>query len=110
MVNTVPSNKTRQKPPKPPKIENLQQEVIDLLGDISSLIDKTQLNLIKDASSSKYNQFQQQFAEASQNVADLQLRMAIIAPMKAGKSTIINAIALHHALFSRFPINSIDMN
>ncbi len=90
MVNTVPGNKTRQ---KPPKIENLQQEVIDLLGEIGSLIDKTQLNLIKDASSSKYNQFQQQFAEASQNVADLQLRMAIIAPMKAGKSTIINAIA-----------------
>ena len=90
MVNQVPANKTIK---KPPKIENLQQEVIDLLDEITSLIDKTQLNLTHEASSGKYNQFKQQFAKASQNVADLQLRMAIVAPMKAGKSTIINAIA-----------------
>lgn len=90
MVNQVPANKTTK---KPPKIENLQQEVIDLLDEITSLIDKTQFNLTNEASSSKYNQFKQQFAKASQNVADLQLRMAIVAPMKAGKSTIINAIA-----------------
>ncbi len=90
MVNQVSDQKTRQ---KPPKIENFQQDVIDLLDEITSLIEKTELNLTKEASSNKYRQFKQQFAKASQNVADLQLRMAIVAPMKAGKSTIINAIA-----------------
>lgn len=90
MVNKVSGNKTSQ---KTPKIENFQQEVIDLLAEISSLIDKTELNLTQETSSNKYSQFKQQFTEASQNVADLQLRMAIVAPMKAGKSTIINAIA-----------------
>ena len=90
MVNQVSEPKTRQ---KPPKIENFQQDVIDLLDEITSLLEKTELNLTKEASDSKYHQFKQQFAKASQNVADLQLRMAIVAPMKAGKSTIINAIA-----------------
>ncbi|HHP7231098.1 MAG TPA: dynamin family protein, partial [Xenococcaceae cyanobacterium] len=105
MVEPAASSKARN---KSSKIENLQQEVINLLDGINSLIDHTQASLTQDTSNQKYGQFQQQLAEASprysvvgrrsllelrQNVADLQLRMAIVAPMKAGKSTIINAIA-----------------
>ena len=90
MVDTTPKTKTRK---RQPKIENLQQEVIDLLADICTLVDDTQTSLVNDESNSKYNQFKEQFSAASQNVSDLQLRMSIVAPMKAGKSTIINAIA-----------------
>ncbi|MEM9271334.1 MAG: dynamin family protein [Cyanobacteria bacterium P01_F01_bin.143] len=90
MVDTTPKTKTRK---RQPKIENLQQEVIDLLADICTLVDDTQTSLVNDESNSKYHQFKEQFSAASQNVSDLQLRMSIVAPMKAGKSTIINAIA-----------------
>jgi Dynamin family len=77
------------------QLDSLQQEVIGLLDEISILIDNTQEDLNNHALESevKYDQFQQQITAAGQNVADLQLRMAIVAPMKAGKSTIINAIA-----------------
>jgi GTPase Era involved in 16S rRNA processing len=78
---------------KSAKLESIQQEVIELLGNISTLIENTKTSLIDSNSTQKYSQFQQQFKNASDNVAGLQLRMAIVAPMKAGKSTIINAIA-----------------
>ena len=64
-----------------------------LLDEIKILIDNTQADLNNSAVQTNYNQFQAQIATAGQNVADLQLRMAIVAPMKAGKSTIINTIA-----------------
>ena len=90
MVDATPKTKTRK---KRPKIENLQQEVIDLLADICTLVDETKNSLVHNEANSKYSQFKEQFSEATKNVADLQLRMSIVAPMKAGKSTIINAIA-----------------
>lgn len=74
-------------------LDSIQQEVIELLGEIGTLIENTKKSVVDSNSTQKYSQFQQQFANASDNVASLQLRMAIIAPMKAGKSTIINAIA-----------------
>ena len=76
----------------PIQLDLLQQEVIGLLDEIGTLMDLTQENLSNDDSEQKYIQFQQQVVRASQNVADLQLRMSIVAPMKARKSTIINAI------------------
>ena len=73
-------------------VDSLQQEVVGLLDEIDLLIKSTQADL-DSASKSKYSRFQKQINAAGQNVADLKLRMAIVAPMKAGKSTIINAIA-----------------
>lgn len=78
---------------KSAKLESIQQEVIELLGNISTLIENAKTSVVDSNSTQKYSQFQQQFKNASDNVAGLQLRMAIVAPMKAGKSTIINAIA-----------------
>ncbi|VEP18262.1 Dynamin family protein [Hyella patelloides LEGE 07179] len=78
---------------KSAKLDSIQREVIELLGNISTLIENTKVSLVDGNANPKYNQFQQQFSNVSDNIADLQLRMAIIAPMKAGKSTIINAIA-----------------
>ena len=74
-------------------LDDLQQGVIGLLDEIKTLVQQTQENLSNDSSAEKYSQFQSQITEVSQNVTDLQLKMAIVAPMKAGKSTIINAIA-----------------
>lgn len=73
-------------------VDCLQQDVIQLLDEINLLIDNTHSDL-DDVSKTKYDHFQSQITAAGKNVADLQLRMAIVAPMKAGKSTIINAIA-----------------
>ncbi|MGL5075395.1 MAG: hypothetical protein ACRDBG_06070, partial [Waterburya sp.] len=73
----------------PINVDVLQQEVIGLLDEINLLIDHTQADL-NSLAEPKYDQFQAQIAAAGRNVADLQLRMAIVAPMKAGKSTIIN--------------------
>ena len=73
-------------------VDGLQQEVIGLLDQINLLIDHTQADL-DSSGEHKYNQFQAQISAAGRNVANLELRMAIVAPMKAGKSTIINAIA-----------------
>lgn len=73
-------------------VDKLQREVVGLLDEINLLIDNTQADL-NTVTESKYDNFQAQIAAAGENVADLQLRMAIVAPMKAGKSTIINAIA-----------------
>ena len=73
-------------------IDSLQEEVVGLLDEITLLINSTQADL-GSGTDTKYNRFQEQISAAGQSVADLKLRMAIVAPMKAGKSTIINAIA-----------------
>jgi len=57
--------------------------------------------LSTDSSSDKYKDFQQEVLGVSHNVEKLELMMAIVAPMKAGKSTIINAIAGQAILPSR---------
>ena len=72
-------------------LDSLQQEVIALLDDVNLLIADTKADL--NSNEQQYDRFQAQIAAMEQNVANLELRMAIVAPMKAGKSTIINAIA-----------------
>ena len=73
-------------------LDSLQQEVITLLDEINLLIADTKADL-NDSTELQYDRFQAQISAMGQNVANLELRMAIVAPMKAGKSTIINAIA-----------------
>lgn len=75
-----------------PNVQNLQKDVIDLLGQISSLMYRASTELSSDSAGKKYADFQQEVAEKADRVKNLELRMAIAAPIKAGKSTIINAI------------------
>jgi GTPase Era involved in 16S rRNA processing len=84
-----------------PNIQVLQQDVIDLLQKISNLMGRAKDSLCSDGSGDKYGQFQEEIAQARLNVKELELRMAIVAPMKAGKSTIINAIVGQELLPSR---------
>lgn len=87
--------------PLKPNVQDLQKDVIELLGEISALMNRASTALSSDGSSEKYAKFQQEVTNAARNVEDLELRMAIVAPMKAGKSTIINAIIGQELLPSR---------
>lgn len=84
-----------------PNVQDLQRDVIELLGQISVLMGRASTALSSDSAGKKYGEFQQEVADAARNVEELALRMAIVAPMKAGKSTIINAIIGQDLLPSR---------
>ncbi|MBN4003295.1 dynamin family protein [Nostoc sp. LPT] len=82
-------------------ISDLQVEVITLLLKASSLIQSASTTLFSDKSGTKYAQFYREINEETQKVEKLELPMAVVAPMKAGKSTIINAIVGRDLLPSR---------
>lgn len=84
-----------------PSVQDLQTHIVDLLGQVTASIDRASTGLKSDSASEKYGKFQREVSEATRNVAELELRMAIVAPMKAGKSTIINAIVGQEVLPSR---------
>jgi len=67
-------------------VPNLQADSLTLLNQINSLLNH------HSKQSEKYRNYQQQITHQIRLVEDLELRMTIVAPMKAGKSTIINAI------------------
>ena len=84
-----------------PNIYALQQDVLTLLTNVSNLMGEVKDTLNTDESNSKYSQYQQEINEARNNVEKLELKMVVVAPMKAGKSTIINAIIGDDLLPSR---------
>jgi len=84
-----------------PNIYGLQQDVLNLLGNVSKLMGDVKETLSGDNSGEKYGDYQQDIDNAVVNVKELELRMAVVAPMKAGKSTIINAIVGDDLLPSR---------
>ena len=84
-----------------PNVQDLQKDVIDLLEQISSLMRRASTDIGSDSTDNKYEKFQQEVAQEVDKVKNLELRMAIVAPMKAGKSTIINAIIGQDILPSR---------
>lgn len=75
-----------------PNVQELQKDVIDLLEQVSSLMHRANTALGSDNAGKKYGDFQSEVKNLAGDVKNLELRMAIVAPMKAGKSTIINAI------------------
>lgn len=84
-----------------PNVQELQSDVIDLLEQISLLMNRASTALSSDVASQKYAEFEQQVKQEVEKVKNLELRMAIVAPMKAGKSTITNAIIGQDILPSR---------
>lgn len=82
-------------------VQDLQQDVIELLGQISDLMNRANTALSSDSVDSKYADFEKQIRNETSKVKNLELRMAIVAPMKAGKSTIVNAVAGQDILPSR---------
>ncbi|MEB3217990.1 MAG: dynamin family protein, partial [Nostocales cyanobacterium 94392] len=84
-----------------PNVQELQQDVIELLGEISDLMNRASTALSSDNVDNKYADFEKQIRNETSKVENLELRMAIVAPMKAGKSTIVNAVAGQDILPSR---------
>ncbi|MEA5593745.1 dynamin family protein [Rivularia sp. UHCC 0363] len=84
-----------------PNVQELQQDVIELLGEISDLMNRASTALSSDRVDNKYADFEKQIRNETTKVENLELRMAIVAPMKAGKSTIVNAVAGQDILPSR---------
>jgi GTPase SAR1 family protein len=84
-----------------PNVQELQTDVVELLGQVSGLLNRASTVFSSDSASEKYEKLQQEVTNAARNVEDFELRMAIAAPMKAGKSTIINAIVGQELLPSR---------
>ena len=82
-------------------VQDLQQDVIELLGEISDLMNRASTALSSDNVDNKYADFEKQIRNETSKVENLELRMAIVAPMKAGKSTIVNAVAGQDILPSR---------
>ncbi|MGB3638693.1 MAG: dynamin family protein, partial [Rivularia sp. (in: cyanobacteria)] len=82
-------------------VQDLQQDVIELLGEISDLMSRASTALSSDRVDNKYADFEKQIRNETSKVENLELRMAIVAPMKAGKSTIVNAVAGQDILPSR---------
>lgn len=84
-----------------PNLQDLQKDVIDLLEDVSKLMYRASFVLGTAGVENKYTQYQHQISHEAHKVQNLELRMAIVAPMKAGKSTITNAIIGQEILPSR---------
>ncbi len=84
-----------------PNVQDLQKDVVELLEKISKLMYQASSVLVAAGVENKYTQYQQQISQEANKVQNLELRMAIVAPMKAGKSTIINAIIGQEILPSR---------
>lgn len=73
--------------------QDLHRQVIDLLQEVNTLIHRASKELqSEDNSKNKYQLYHQNINQEIGRVKDLKLRMAIAAPMNAGKSKIINAI------------------
>ncbi|HAZ48857.1 MAG TPA: hypothetical protein DDW76_14705 [Cyanobacteria bacterium UBA11369] len=76
-----------------PNVQDLQRRVIALLQEVNTLMSRASKELqSEDSSENKYQIYQQEIEKEIGRVKDLKLRMAIAAPMNAGKSKIINAI------------------
>lgn len=82
-------------------VQVLQKSVIDLLEEIGSLMRRASQALDLANTNGQYKQFEQEILDEAHKVKNLELRMAIVAPMSAGKSTIINSIVGHELLPSR---------
>lgn len=80
------------------KITSLQQDVARALGESEELLLRASRTLGRE---DHYRILAEAIANEKRKVSELELRMAIVAPMKAGKSTIVNAILGRYTLPTR---------
>lgn len=73
-------------------VKRLQPEVVSLLQEVHALLTKSIKTLGYRERSDSYAPLRRSLLREIEKVRELELRMAVVAPMKAGKSTLINAI------------------
>ncbi len=85
-----------------PDIHAIQKSVVDVLTQVRDLMNYASKKLeSSDGKERRYAEHAKSIENEITKVKNLELRMAIAAPMKAGKSTIINAIVGQDILPSR---------
>ena len=77
---------------------DLQRKIISKLEEVQDLMKQASELGMTDDFRHRYTQYKNDIHRDRQNVERLELKMAIIAPMSAGKSTIINAIVAQELL------------
>lgn len=82
-------------------LEQAQSDIVVLLKKIKQLMMKMIEVFNFDESGVKYQHYYQEVTELLEKAENLELRLAILAPMKAGKSTIVNVVVAQELLPSR---------
>lgn len=86
----------------PCNVQDLQRDIVELLGQVSALMSRASTQLcFQEGTEDKYQKYRQRIEQERRKVENQELRMVIVAPMKAGKSTIVNAILGQPLLPSR---------
>ncbi|OYQ67116.1 hypothetical protein B9G53_01820 [Pseudanabaena sp. SR411] len=86
-----------------PDLHAIQKSVVDVLTQVRDLMNYASQKLeSSNGKELRYAEHAKSIENEITKVKNLELRMAISAPMKAGKSTIINAIVGKDILPSRY--------
>ncbi|NJK53246.1 MAG: hypothetical protein HC936_11345 [Leptolyngbyaceae cyanobacterium SU_3_3] len=78
-----------------------QQEILALLNKARTIVGQVIADFDNQRMQRKYENLRNGISEHIENTTRLELRLAIVAPTNAGKSTILNAIAGQEYLPSR---------
>jgi predicted GTPase len=82
-------------------IQDLQKKVVETLQETGKLMGRASALFTIESEKKKYIQFQNQINEALPNIQNFELRVVIVAPTSAGKSTLVNAMIGRELLPSR---------
>ena len=72
---------------------SLQNDVVDSMEQLADLMARAQVILTSSSEDRTWDQYANEAKNEGVKVRNLELQMAIVAPMKCGKSTIVNAIS-----------------
>ncbi|WNC29618.1 dynamin family protein [Thermosynechococcus sp. PKX82] len=89
MATAIPPGIAQDIQPSETLVEDLRQDVIHLLKQAVDIVER--YNNLHKATGTEFSGTLA-IRQALANVEEMALRMAVVAPMKAGKSTIINAV------------------
>lgn len=82
-------------------IQDLQKKVVETLQETGKLMGRASDLFTIESEKKKYIQFHNQINEALPSIQDFELRVVIVAPTSAGKSTLVNAMIGRELLPSR---------
>jgi len=84
-------------------IQDLQKNVVETLQEAGKLMGRASDLFTIESEKKKYIRFQNEINEALPSIKNFELRVVIVAPTSAGKSTLVNAMIGRELLPSRTP-------